>query len=429
MNLLDLFGLSFEALTERKVRAILTILMVVIGATLITGLIGLTSGMQEYIVNQFGALGANVVVVSPSRTSAGLTPFQLTEQTTKLFQSITGVEDAIPFIQQTGTVKSGGSSRSTFIVGVDQQKLPLIFPTISLVKGEFVPPQDSVNIILGNTLAYPPGNPTPFAEYNQALTITYTVFEGQTRTTSTRTFRVGGILAYMGTSGMFIPVDRMVMVSLSAANALFKKSGYYDGIFVVAIDQGQVDSIVSEINTITGGKVEVSSAKSIIQMIENIMGSIQLIMGSIAAVSLIVASVGIFTALYTSVMERTREIGVLKALGFKKWMIIGIFLNEAVLIGMIGGVVGDVAGMGLAYVLQSLLGGLGGGMRGGGMRMPGMPEMGMGGTAMQGSITPVFTPETLIFVWGFCAALSILAGIYPAWRAAKLDPVVALRKE
>lgn len=423
MNIFDLFRLSFEALTERKVRAILTVLMVVIGATLVTGLTGLTSGMNEYILKQFGAFGANVIVVSPTRTRAGATPFQITEQTTILFQSITGVKDAIPYIQQTGTVNSGGTSRNTFIIGVDQQKLPLIFPTISLVKGEFVPPHDSINVILGNTMAYPPSDPMPFADYNQALTIRYTVVEGQTRTTLTRTFRVGGILSYMGTSGMFIPVDRMVMLSLPAANALFRKGGYYDGIFVVAIDQGQVDAITTEINTLTGGKVEVSSAKSIIQTIENIMGSIQLLMGSIAAVSLIVASVGIFTALYTSVMERTREIGVLKALGFKKWMIIGIFINEAVLIGIIGGAVGDVAGMGLAYVLQSLFSGTGARLN-----VPGAGGMGgMGG--MQGSVTPVFTPEMLIFVWGFCAALSILAGIYPAWRASRLDPVVALRKE
>jgi len=424
MNLLDLLSLSFEALTERKVRAILTILMVVIGATLITGLVGLTSGMNEYVLKQFSALGANVIVVQPTRTRGGATPFQITEQTTMLFRSITGVKDAIPYIQQTGTVTVGSASKSTFIIGVDQQKLPLIFPTISLVKGEFMPPQDSVNVILGNTIAYPPGDPAPFADYNQALTIKYSIREGQKVTMSTRTFRVGGILAYMGTSGMFIPVDRMVMLSLPAANALFRKSGYYDGIFVVAIDQGQVDAITNEIRSITSGNIEIYSAKSIIQTIENIMGSIQLIMGSIAAVSLIVASVGIFTALYTSVMERTREIGVLKALGFKKWMIIGIFINEAVLIGMIGGVVGDLAGMGLAYVLQSLLGGLGLRTSMGGVGMgPG------GGMGMQGSVTPVFTPEMLIFVWGFCAALSILAGIYPAWRASKLDPVVALRKE
>lgn len=426
MNFFDLLRLSFEALTERKVRAILTVLMVVIGAALVTGLTGLTSGMNDYVLKQFGSLGANVIIISPTRTRGGGTPYQITEQTAILFQSMDGVNSAIPYIQQTGTVTSGSVSQNTFIIGVNQEQLPLIFPTISLVKGEFGPPQDAVDVVLGNTLAYPKGDATPFADYNQALTIRYTVISGQTRSTSTRTFRVGGILSYMGTSGMFIPVDRMVLLSLSAANALFKKSGIYDGMFVIANDQSQVDNITTEINDLTGGKVEVSSAKSIIQTIENVMGSIQLVMGSIAAVSLIVASVGIFTALYTSVMERTREIGVLKALGFKKWMIVGMFINEAVLIGIIGGAIGDLGGMGLAYVLQRLFSGTGARIN-----IPGGGGMGgFGGATPQSSaLTPVFTPEMLIFVWGFCTVLSVLAGIYPAWRASRLDPVVALRKE
>lgn len=254
MNFFDLFRLSFEALTERKVRAVLTVLMVVIGAALVTGLTGLTSGMNDYVLKQFGSLGANVIIVSPTRTRSGGTPFQLTEQTAILFQSIAGVNAAVPFIQQTGTVTSGSVSQSTFIIGVNQQQLPLIFPTISLVKGDFGPPQDAVDVVLGNTLAYPPGDATPFADYNQALTIRYSVITGQTRSTSTRTFRVGGILSYMGTSGMFIPIDRMVMLSLSAANALFQKSGYYDGMFVIAIDQSQVDDIITEINNVTGGR-------------------------------------------------------------------------------------------------------------------------------------------------------------------------------
>jgi len=152
-------------------------------------------------------------------------------------------------------------------------------------------------------------------------------------------------------------------------------------------------------------------------MIQNIMGYIQMVMGSIATVSLIVAAVGIFTALYTSVTERTREIGVLKAIGFKKWMILGAFLNEAILIGIVGGSLGVLAGIGLAQVLAVVTGSMRAGIT---------TPMGPG---MPGYVPPIFTPQMLIFVWVFCCILSVLAGIYPAWRAARLDPVVALRKE
>ena len=412
MEIVDLFILSFEALKERKLRASLTTLMVVIGAALVTGLNGLTTGLNEYMVKQFSTLGANVIIVLPGSQS-----IRLDNQVTKNLEKIHDVVTALPFIQQSATIESGGSSRNVFVMGIDQQKLHLVIPTLELESGSLIQPSDSTGIVIGNTVAYPPGQSIPFAQYGQSITIKFLAQGEASPSLVKASFRVKGIIKYMGTSSVFIPIDRMALISLNAANSLFKRAGVYDGILLVATNQDVVEKIVSDIRKILGTNVEIHTAKSIIQTIQNIMGAFQLFMGSVASVSLIVASVGILAGLYTAVMERTKEIGILKALGFKNHAILLLFLNEALWIGIIGGLIGDVLGIGLGYALA---------ISAGEMRRRTTIQSPIG---QLGYIPPIFTLENLIFVWIFCLLLSIIAGVYPAWKASKLDPVVALRKE
>jgi len=414
MNPFDLIALSFGALRERKLRAVLTIAMVVIGAGLVTALNGMTTGMLQYMVGQFSILGANAIIVQPASSS-----FKMTEPVRITLERIPNVRDAVLFIQQTAKIESGSKTKASIIIGIDQTKLPLVFPAVELDQGNFVPPHDSIGILLGNRVANPPDMSVPFARYGQSVTIEYNYLEGQKMITAKRSFRVEGILAYMGASAMFIPVDQMASISLAAANSLFKRGGGYDGVFVIANSQDLVEDIMKQISSIYGTSVQTLSAKSIIQIVQNILSMFQLFMGSIAAVSLVVASVGILAGLYTSVMERTREIGLLKALGFKNWAILMLFLNEAVLIGVIGGAIGNAVGVVLGYGMAILAGQVRGSVT---QQIPTGP-----GTI--GYIAPIFPLDAFITVWLFSVALSVFAGVYPAWRASRLDPVVALRKE
>lgn len=415
MKVTDLIGYSFGAMRERKLRAILTIAMVVIGAGLMTALNGMTTGMYQYIGAQFGTLGANVVIVLPGMEST----LRINEQTASVIRRINGVKIAVPYVQQTATAQSAGATATVLVTGSDQRYLNDIFPTLKVEEGTLVAPHDSIGIVLGHSVAYPPDKPTPFARLGGVVVISFTTVKENQQVTLKRSFIVRGILAEMGTSGMFLPIDRMAFMSLPAATAFFGTAGDYSGVNVITSGSEKAEQVASEIRRLYGRSFEVYTSKTLIQLIQNILGAFSVFLGSVASVSLIVASVGIFAGLYTSVMERTREIGLLKAIGFKKRGILGVFLGEATLIGLIGGLLGDAVGAGLGYGMAVIAGQV---------RSQVTSEMTAGGPSI-GYTPPVYTLEGFLFILAFSVVVSMLAGAYPAWRASRLDPVVALRKE
>ena len=134
----------------------------------------------------------------------------------------------------------------------------------------------------------------------------------------------------------------------------------------------------------------------------------------IAFIALLVGAIGIVTTLYTSVNERIKEIGTMKAIGAKPWFILSIFLSEAVLIGLIGSTLGIFTGTGVAYLLTS---GFGGSTPGGGPPGAAAPH-----------ISPIFLPNDLLYVWFLSLSISLVAGVYPAWKASRLSPLEALRR-
>lgn len=410
--MLKLLKLSYQALAERKLRAAITIIMVVVGTALLTGLNGMSAGLNEYLVKEFSTLGANVIIVYPGGLRSGAAA-KITDQTASLVERIPGVVLSAPFIQQVLTVKSAGKSMTATLVGVDRSQLTLIFPNLRLGEGRFGSQSDPT-VLVGYLISNPP-NEERFIDLGQVITLEVSMVSGGRLVVESRNLLVDGVLEYMGTQGMFIPIDRMVFTSTQLANSFLNKGGKYDGLYVVTESADVVDKVSEELKDIFGGGAEIFSSRTLIRTIQSITSSVNTFLGSVASVSLIVAAVGIFAALYTSVLERTREIGLLKALGFRKSAIVQLFLGEAALIGVIGGILGNIGGVGAAYLLIGLL-------SGGGLDFHSDGAQGF-------TIQPVFTPDMLVTVWLFGVALSLVAGVYPAWRAASLDPVVALRKE
>jgi len=393
---MSLISLSYEALKERRLRATLTILMVVMGGSLIVAVNGISTGTVTYIDQVFTTLGANLLIVTPRGSD-----FQIDDGIIEEFSKLNGVMDAVPFIQEVSVIASRGESQSIVVLGLDQSNLNLIFPTISVDTGKIIAASDSVGILLGNQIVYSSKEAEPFTGLGQTVKIRYSKAEAGRQVVEEKAYNVKGILNYLG-SGI-IPVDQMAFVSISSANLFFARHGDYDGAYVITASSDLNDAVRKDL----GEKynVNIISPKTIADTISKISTAISIFVGNIAVVSLIVASVGIITTLWTSMMERIREIGILKAVGFSNSLIMRLFLNEAVIIGAVGGGLGMVFGVGLAYAMRRFFSG----------------EF--------AQIYPIFTPQTFVFTWLLCLILSVISGFYPAWRASQLDPVVALRHE
>jgi len=408
MNILEIFKFSFEALLERRVRATLTTLMVVMGAGLIVALNGTGNGFTNFINNQFSNLGANILIISPRGD------IDINDALIEEISRIRGVKDVVPFFQQTSSIVSKGESQTSIVVGMDQSKLPFLFPTISFQSGTYVSETDSVGIILGNELIRSSSEET-FASLGQTIKVVYQKYVNQQSSSLQRSFIVRGILNYVG-SGV-IPIDQMAFISTSAAKSFFDKKSY-DGVYVITENSDLNKDVMDRIRDLYGNNLIIISPQVISDVINQITSGVYLFIRIVAMVSLLVASVGIITTLHTSVLERIREIGLLKALGFTNKLVLGIFLCEATIIGILGGGIGSILGMALSYGMSWILG------RGLNIRIQSEAE-----SVFRVQIIPIFDLWNILSTWILCVALSMISGFYPSWRASRLNPVEALRHE
>jgi len=409
MNILEIFSFSFEALKERRVRAILTTLMVIMGAGLIVALNGTGNGFTNFINSQFSSLGANVLIISPRGD------IEIDESLADEISRISGVDDVLLFIQQTASITSRGETQTSIIVGVKQSKLPLLFPTMSFQSGTFVSETDNIGIILGNELARSSSEEESFATLGQTVKITYQKYVNQQPVTFQRSFVVRGILNYVG-SGI-VPIDQMAFISTSAAKSFFDRKNF-DGLYVITTDPDLNRYVMDRIRDLYGNELIIISPQVISDMIHQVSSGVYLFIRIVAMVSLLVASVGIITTLQTSVLERIKEIGLLKALGFTNKLVLAIFLSEATIIGIMGGGIGVLLGMSLSYGMSWILG-----------RSLHMEIESEAERLFAIQIIPVFDFWNIISTWILCIILSMVSGFYPSWRASRLDPVEALRHE
>jgi len=410
MNILDFFGYSFAALKDRKARSALTILMVIVGAALLASMNGMSAGMNNFIDKQFSLLSPNVLMVTPApiMEQGASNPVTLTQGTADTLRNIDGVLKVFPSITRSVKIQVGGRTLTTFCMGMDPEGDAYIVPTARILEGSETTAYDSIGITLGYDVYSPPGEKQPIARVGQVVTLQYQYVKGtgitQEVVTEERNFVVRGVWEKSG-AGSMLNLDNTVYISLAAANSFLKAGGKYDMIFVVTVSQDKNPQVEAKIREIYGDDIGVTSPKSIIETLQGFIAGFSVFTSGIAAISLVVAGVGVVTTLYTATVERTREIGLLKALGFKNHSILSIFLVEAAIIGIIGASIGLVLGAFLSVALLE----------------------GMSGFGFQG-ISPAFLPEDMVFVWALTVGISSFAGLYPAWRASRLDPVEALRK-
>ena len=417
MNIKEVFTLSFDAIKERKVRSILTILMVMSGSSLLVAVSGFGAGFTEFFNKQFSNLAPNILFVSSvvqtqdggGSSVGGSAPsptpkITLNQAVVSRIGSLPFVDEVIPSFQETVTVASRGESKSNAVLSVDPDFLSVVAPTLEFTEGSSIRKGDPSAAVLAEDIAFPPGEENPFAQIGESVRITYSYVDeaGDTQEES-KNFAVSAIMESTGNP----TIDNAVVINLDAGNSLLQRAGKYDSLFVAADSAKFVDAVEQSIRHVYGNNIGITTVKAILETIQEFTGGITSFLLSIAIISLFVGAVGIITTLFTSVVERTKEIGTLKAIGAQNGTILSLFLAEALIIGIIGGSIGLLGGVGGGYMLA----------RGG-------PGAGEGPP-----LDPVYIPADMARVLVISIFLSMVAGLLPAWKASRVTPISALRSQ
>ena len=315
-------------------------------------------------------------------------------------------------IQRTGYVDAGGVNSSVTIYGVDFSQYAQQYSKTFVAASGTIPLNPTDNQTVVGTLVNDPGqNGTLLFSAGDNVGIVWTNGTTLPVVNETYTAQVSAVLQKIGGFGVGGPSDTGVYIPLSQAESFFG-TDQCDMIIVQlkSSNNATVTNVSKAITNYFGGQVSVISSTAVLSLLSTIFGTIQLFLGGIAAISLLVAGIGIMNIMIVSLIERTREIGILKALGMKSRTVLTIFLGESVIIGVIGALVGIALGWILANITARVL-----------------ASGAFGGSGFK--VTPLLTPEVFLGALGFGVGVSVIFALYPAWRASKLKPVEALRYE
>lgn len=412
----ELFRMAVYNLSHRKMRTFLTILGVVIGVAAIVGMVGATAGINEGIMSQVEKFQSNMIDILPGQFKFSFMQLDfgaaekfkpLTESDVNEIKKISGVETATGDIAHKVTVMFGDESAQLTLAGVEPSAFRKT-DALGLLDGRYLEDSDDASIVLGYSVAY------DLFKKDIALKKKITI-EG-------KEYKVVGIMKKAG--GFFQSFDSYVYIPKKVAREQF------------GLDKEKVSHIVVRVAEEydiedVGKKIEEKLCKAhkscdekdftVItpefsrQISSQIVSLMSILMGGIAAISLVVGSIGIANMMYTSVVERTREIGILKAIGAANRNIMILFLLESGIIGIVGGIVGVFFG----YVL------------GEGFLLARQVLAVMSGFATEETVIAHMSLSPFLIIGAILLSLlvGILSGVFPARKAAKLQPVEALRYE
>ncbi len=397
MKLEDTILTAFQGLSERKFRLGLNVLGILIGCAAVTGLVSITQGLSVEVSGQLEMFGPNNVMVIPFeiRQGRGLVGEGFNWRDITILEKIPNVKRMAPIIaNKFGTYTIRGDTYMANMFGVTPIYFD-IYSSFEVAEGRALIQADQGAIVIGHLISQPKGEEEPLIDVGDRMTFSFYVGSEQ----KDATFRVVGILEEVG--GTFgSEDDKSVMLSFRDAQTIFETGSTVDFVALQVDKMENVDLVVDEIKEKFEDRVMVMSFDMIQEQVGQVIGTIEAVLGGIAAISLLVAGVSIINTMTISVMERTREIGILKALGSKSTEVLLLFISEATITGVLGGILGAALGFAMGVVVGDYIG----------------------------------LPVSVTFDLGLAVVLfavltSVIAGLYPSWQAANLHPVEALRYE
>lgn len=400
MKIEDVIGTAWDGVKSRKFRFALNLIGILIGCVAITGLVSMTQGMNIFVSSQLGAVGATTLQVIPGSMSSGGGGFNIGDFARTLTWKDLNIIEKIPNVEYISPVSTGGSGKLTIkgktytrsIYGVSDQFFK-INKAMELEYGRTFLNSDSAVAVIGHSVAQPKDEDMPILEVGDRIQLTTTV-NGVVKEV---TLRIIGVLKQTG--GSFSQIDSLIIIPQQTYEQIFETSGKFTMISLTTYSTDNIAQVTKDIKAKLD-QISVISAATAQAMVDRILGTIQAVLGGIAAISLVVAGVGIINTMTISVMERTKEIGTIKALGGKSRDILLIFLSESILTGIVGGTIGALGGFALSIAVGAYIG-----------------------------LAPDLSLSLGIFVVGFSVVTCVLSGLYPSWRASNLSPVEALRHE
>ena len=387
--------ISLENLKHRKLRSLLTVLGIVIGIGAIVALVIISQGLENAVVEQFEKIGTDKIYVTPKSFLSGNLPQGLTSKDAETLEQMNDFDFVTPWLVSSGNVEFGRETEFIFqIAGYpsDDTEKRLQDIDLGLESGRYFKEGEKFVAITGNQFAHD-------------------LFDKEVRVNSQvtikdRKFRVIGVFESIGNTDD----DTAVYIPLDTAREIFDKPNEVSVIELNLKDGLDVNEVADRVErklkrARDDEDFSILTPEQALESFGVVLGIIQMVLGGIAAISLLVGAIGIMSSMFTSVLERRKEIGIMKSVGAKNSNILVLFLMESGMIGLVGGFLGIVAGSLIAKAV-------------------GLIASLAGFQLLLIKLNPWVLSGGLLF----SIIVSMLSGIFPAFQAAKLPPIEAMRE-